>query len=233
MKKIAMLLALLVFSAGAEALERWVTCAKEGETCRFDGLRRVSYGAGQKWMYRSFENAAACNSAAFGGDPAPNVRKSCRYVVVPDPIGYLPAAPHWAECAKENQVCRFDGKRKIAFGTGSTWVMETFLKDIECTTAVFGDPAPGKAKACRVLTSASGGTNTPLPQERTEQSPKWIGCALEGKFCGFDGRRRVAFGKGNRWNYAFYEGGVACTVAKFGDPAPGLVKECRFDLNSR
>ena len=56
--------ALLAFSAGAEAADRWVACAKEGETCRFDGLRRVGYGFGQKWVYRSFENTAACNSGS-------------------------------------------------------------------------------------------------------------------------------------------------------------------------
>ena len=151
MNRMALLLALLAFTACAEAADRWVSCAKEGGTCRFDGLRRVGFGVGQKWMYRSFENVAACNAAAFGGDPAPNARKTCRFIVAPDPIGYLPASPHWAECAKEGQVCRLDGKRKVVFGTGSTWVVETFVKDIECTTGVFGDPAPGKVKACRVL----------------------------------------------------------------------------------
>lgn len=165
MKRTASLLVFLAFAACAQAADRWVSCATEGGTCRFDGLRRVGYCAGEKCAIRSFENVAACTAAAFGGDPAPKRPKSCRFIVAPDPIGYLPAAPHWVECAKENQVCRLDGKRKIAFGTGSTWVMETFVRDIRCDSNVFGDPAPGKAKACRMLMTASGGTDTPLPRE--------------------------------------------------------------------
>lgn len=225
--------ALLALAAGAEGAERWVGCAEEGGVCRFDGLRRVAFGAGNKWMYRSHENAATCNAASFGGDPAPNVRKRCRFLVAPDPIGYLPAPPHWVQCAKEGETCRVHGKLKVAYGVGSSWVADTFATNIECSNGVFGDPAPGKAKTCRVLASATGGTGTPLPAAPEALPAKWIGCATEGRFCAFDGRRRVAFGAGKRWNTGVFVNGVDCTREKFGDPAPGERKECRFDANSR
>jgi hypothetical protein len=228
-------LALPLLSPGAaSAVERWVGCAEEGATCRFDGVRRVAYGTGQKWSYRQFDGAAPCTSGAFGGDPAPNQRKRCRYLAAPDPIGYLPVPPHWVPCARTGEVCRIDGKRKVAYGTGNTWVAETFVSSFECSDGIFGDPAPGKAKECRVLMSATGGMATPVPAPPAASGkPHWVGCAVEGKRCGFEGRRRVAFGKGDRWNTGVFTNGVACTREHFGDPAPNVVKECRVDLASR
>jgi hypothetical protein len=232
---IVLFLALSLLSSGsALAVERWVICADEGSICRFDGVRRVAFGAGEKWTYRQFDGSTACTSAAFGGDPAPNRRKRCRYLGAPDPIGYLPAPPHWVTCARTGEVCRIEGKRKVAYGTGTTWVADTFVTSFQCGEGIFGDPAPGKAKECRVLMSSSGGMNTPLPQPPAASGkPNWIGCAVEGQHCAFEGRRRVSFGKGNRWNTGVFTNGVACTREKFGDPAPNVVKECRVDTASR
>ena len=150
MIRIKWVLFALALAAPNAWADTWVKCSEEGGTCRFEGVRRVGYGTDNKWTYRQYENSVACKSSAFGGDPAPGKRKRCRYLLVPDRIGYMPNAPQWAKCAQEGGVCRVDGKRKVVFGTDSRWHVESFVSSIECTTGVFGDPAPGKKKECRV-----------------------------------------------------------------------------------
>ena len=59
-------------------------------------------------------------------------------------------------------------------------------------------------------------------------SADWIPCAREGEYCKFEGRREVAYGAGKQWVSRYHDGGVKCTVDKFGkDPAVGIVKSCR------
>lgn len=57
----------------------WISCAAEEGVCRFQGTRNVSYGAGKQWRYRVATNGIRCTNAAFGGDPAVGVRKSCYF----------------------------------------------------------------------------------------------------------------------------------------------------------
>jgi hypothetical protein len=52
-------------------------CAVEGATCGFAGHRTVAYGARGAFVFRTFTNATACATAAFGLDPLPGVPKSC------------------------------------------------------------------------------------------------------------------------------------------------------------
>ncbi|WP_460493973.1 hypothetical protein [Dactylosporangium cerinum] len=52
-------------------------CSGEGGTCSFGGFRTVAYGAAGQYAYRSFTGGTACTAAAFGGDPAFGVVKSC------------------------------------------------------------------------------------------------------------------------------------------------------------
>ena len=137
----------LLVSGTALGAEHWVVCAPEGGACRFDGNRRVAYGVGTKWMYRNLEGSVQCNAAAFGGDPAPGKAKRCRFLAAPALIN---AIPNYTRCAQEGEVCRFNGTRKVAFGAGSKWVQDSFVNGISCTNGVFGDPAPGVKKECRI-----------------------------------------------------------------------------------
>jgi hypothetical protein len=60
----------------------------------------------------------------------------------------------------------------------------------------------------------------------------WIACAKEDGFCGFDGRREVAYGAGNKWVRKVFNNGVKCATDKFGsDPAPGVPKTCSVSSN--
>jgi hypothetical protein len=52
-------------------------------------------------------------------------------------------------------------------------------------------------------------------------------CAVEGATCAVADSRIVAYGAGDKWDYRWVTGSVACTVGAFGrDPAPGVAKKC-------
>lgn len=52
-------------------------CAAENGTCAVSGSRTVAFGANGVFGYRTFTADTPCTSAAFGGDPLPDVAKSC------------------------------------------------------------------------------------------------------------------------------------------------------------
>ena len=54
----------------------WRQCAGEGHVCRFDGERRVAFGAKGKWSYRIARGGVNCTVGSFG-DPIQGVVKSC------------------------------------------------------------------------------------------------------------------------------------------------------------
>ncbi len=58
---------------------KWVACAKDYSDCQFRGTRPVSYGSGNKWLYRVASNGIKCVPESFGRDPAPGVQKTCYY----------------------------------------------------------------------------------------------------------------------------------------------------------
>ncbi|MFF7197346.1 trehalase family glycosidase [Streptomyces sp. NPDC008079] len=54
------------------------TCSAENGSCAFTGRRTVAYGAAGDYLYATFTGGTPCTTAAFGGgDPIPNVAKSC------------------------------------------------------------------------------------------------------------------------------------------------------------
>ncbi len=56
----------------------------------------------------------------------------------------------------------------------------------------------------------------------------WIYCASENQFCSFAGTRIVRYGANGQYVYGFYTNGVSCSNAVFGDPIPGVVKQCHI-----
>lgn len=62
----------------AHVTPAWVRCANEGGVCKFNGERKVGYGAGARFKYRVFRNGARCTNETFG-DPAPGIAKACFY----------------------------------------------------------------------------------------------------------------------------------------------------------
>jgi hypothetical protein len=54
----------------------WTLCANEGERCKFDGLKKVKYGAGQRYRSQYSADGIDCSNSVFG-DPASGIVKHC------------------------------------------------------------------------------------------------------------------------------------------------------------
>lgn len=128
-------------------------------------------------------------------------------------IGLLGTAPAWAgewvQCAPENGECNFSGEQRVAYGIDGRWTYRNARDGIDCNNRVFGDPAPNQVKICMIYNP-------------------WVRCAAEGQPCRFQGNKEVVYGKNGTWTSGVYRDGVRCSNEVFGDPLPGVVKECRY-----
>ena len=123
----------------------------------------------------------------------------------------------WTFCAPEGGTCVVSGTRQVRFGGNGLFASKTVTGSVACTNAVFGDPAPGVPKRCE---SGTTSTSTPPP------TSSWSVCANEGGTCAFSGTQQVRYGASSLFAYKTLTGGTACTNAVFGDPAPGVAKQC-------
>jgi len=126
----------------------------------------------------------------------------------------------WIQCATEGGTCTFSGTQQIRFGDSVTGLYSTrnATGSIACNTATFGDPKPGTTKSCqrRINTGAVG----PFSLIGYTQ------CAGEGGTCTFSGTKQVVFGNSGWFMARTATGSIACNVATFGDPLPGIAKVC-------
>jgi transglutaminase-like putative cysteine protease/protocatechuate 3,4-dioxygenase beta subunit len=61
-----------------------------------------------------------------------------------------------------------------------------------------------------------------------EEVESWTYCANEDQFCVFDGMKTVRYGIDDTWTYQIKIDGTGCNNAVFGDPVPGIEKECYY-----
>jgi Bacterial alpha-L-rhamnosidase 6 hairpin glycosidase domain len=123
------------------APEQWTFCAAENGSCAISGTKRVRYGRDGKYAYRLADGSAgaiACTSAAFGGDPIPNVVKACHF-----------SDELFTSCAAEGATCSFSGTKEVRFGANGQWKTLTATGSALCNAATFGgDPLPNVVKTC-------------------------------------------------------------------------------------
>jgi parallel beta-helix repeat protein len=187
----------------------WTFCAGEGGTCSFTGTQQVRYGANGLYAYKTLSGSTACTNAVFG-DPAPGLPKQC------DTSASSTSTASWTVCANEGGTCSFTGTQQVRYGANGLYAYKTLTGSTACTNAVFGDPAPGVAKQCAI-------SATPIAPPSTDS---WSVCANEGGTCAFTGTQQVRYGGNSLYVYKTLTGGTACTNAVFGDPAPGVAKQC-------
>ena len=191
---------------GAELPAGFSWCAGEGGQCSFTGTRVVVYGAGT-YAYKTATSGTACTSAAFGGDPAVNLLKSCYVAPEGGPAGY-------ARCAAEDGTCAVPGYgRNVAYGANGAFNYRVTSGDTACTNAAFGDPIDGVVKAC-YLPPAGG------------PAGGWTQCAAEGGTCAAAKGQPIAYGAYGAFRYSTAAGDTACTNAVFGEPIFGESKAC-------
>ncbi|MBZ6075638.1 hypothetical protein [Microvirga puerhi] len=148
------------------------------------------------------------------------------------------AAQGLVPCAPEHGFCRVPYPTRVIYGVpGRQAVMDVAGRGIPCSNEAFGDPAPGIPKRCAYIARGyGGGFEEPAPRPRrdwhgwreaTYSEPAWRTCADENGFCGFRGQKRVRYGAHGRYAEGFYQGGVGCNNGTFGDPMPGVRKQCQ------
>jgi Bacterial alpha-L-rhamnosidase 6 hairpin glycosidase domain len=186
----------------------FTVCTTEAGQCSFTGTREVAYGAGAAFTYRLMTSTAACTSAAFGGDPAPNVLKSCYVAPAGGPTGYT-------LCAAENGTCTVPGAaRYVAYGANGAFSYRLATSSTSCSNSVFGDPAANVVKSC-YLPPVGG------------PSSDWTQCAAESGTCAVAAGQPVAYGAYGGFQYTVADGNLLCNSATLGgDPIAGEVKAC-------
>jgi parallel beta-helix repeat protein len=158
------------------------------------------------YAYKTLTGGTACTNTVFG-DPAPGIPKRC------DTGTTSTSSTSWTLCANEGGVCAFTGTKEVRYGANGLYAYKTLTGGTACTNAVFGDPVPGVAKKCD-----TGGTSS--------STSSWSVCATEGGVCSFSGTTEVRYGGNGLYAYKTLTSGTWCTNAVFGDPAPGVVKQC-------
>ncbi|HEV3170681.1 MAG TPA: chitinase [Actinocrinis sp.] len=192
--------------SGSQSLPgTWSQCAAENGTCAVSGASVIAYGAGGRFNYVNASGATSCSNAVFG-DPNSGVAKACYVESAP------PGTNVWAQCAGENGTCSFSGVMTVAYGANGSYNYAT-VGSVACSNSVFGDPAPGTAKACYVVGAPPSFTT-------------WTSCSAENGSCSFSGTHEVAYGANGQYFYGSFTDGTSCSNAVFGDPAFGTAKTC-------
>eukprot|EP00754_Rhynchopus_humris_P029260 Rhum_TRINITY_DN15203_c0_g1::Rhum_TRINITY_DN15203_c0_g1_i8::g.143615::m.143615 len=111
----------------------------------------------------------------------------------------------WVTCSVQDAVCECKGS--VRYGAMTSWSVHDDVRGpISCSRAEFDDPLFGVFKHC-------------------ECKEEWLPCASEDGACWCEGS--VRYGAAANWTVKNeVRGTIACTVAEFGDPAPGVTKAC-------
>lgn len=216
----------------------FIPCADKGGTCAgIEGRAgQVAFGAAGKYITTALPpGGIACKPSSFPTDPNPSAHESCFVPAEDNRSGgdggsWLPSV---GGCADEREKCTVAGTQEVAFGTGAHWIVKPVTSSVACDSSEEGfgaDPAPGKAKECRVLAGSP-------PGHAGNAGGPYQACAVQGEHCHVTGKVRLAFGarisdEERGWIYKDVDGdaypnGVPCTTSTFGkDPLPGEAEGC-------
>ncbi len=218
------------WAPAATAQQGWAVCASEGQTCQVTGDAMVRFGADGQYVFRNTQAPLLCSVDSFGADPLPKRRKQCEVSTTwrsesryrwwrdagQETVGAGRGgteAVSWRACATEGGVCEFAGNAKVRYGANGRYITLTGNQRLECSTRSFGsDPAPGARKTCEVEVTG----------------PTWVHCANEGDVCTMPGATQVRYGANGRYVERNADRSVGCNNAQFGDPSPGLAKQCEY-----
>lgn len=212
--------ALLMGAAPAQAQDDWAACATEGQLCRVNGETMVRFGADGHHVFRLLSDTQPCSIETFGSDPAPGRVKRCELSSGWRSDPRYRSWRHrgddgasWRFCAAEGGMCTAPGQTPMRFGIDGQWAARTVSGRVSCDVKTFGDPSPGRPKVCQLADPSSGG---------------WALCAGEGEVCRVPGSTTVRYGADGRYAERNTSQDIACNNAVFGDPVPGLAKQCEY-----
>ncbi len=196
----------------------YIYCAPQGGTCNFTGSANIAYGGSGGYAYLSAHAAQACTPGNFSGAPTTGLN-GCFY----QPSGSgAPAGPAgYIYCATGGGTCSFTGNAQVAYsvvGAPFGYLTGTYTNGIACTPGGLGLNAP--VTACFYSLSNGG-----LPAG----PPGFIYCATESGTCNFSQYSQIAYGANGNFRYVpSPAGSISCTDGAFGDPTPGVFKNCFY-----
>jgi hypothetical protein len=119
----------------------------------------------------------------------------------------------WTFLAAEWASFSLPAPQRVRYGANATWVERDLPAGAgQCTNAVFGDPLPGTPKRCEAQVSSPG---------------SWNFLANEWASFNLTSSQRVRYGANGTWVERTLPAGPGqCSNAVFGDPLPGIVKNC-------
>jgi glycerophosphoryl diester phosphodiesterase len=144
-----------------------IYCADEGQSCNWTEPVAGSFGVISAHGNYSADDTASgnhtppgyqCANSTFpNGDPAPNFKKACFYVVHEQYALFHTGPAGYSFCASElnSGACAFKGRGRIAFGRSGSFNYGVFSDGVSCDTAHFGDPIPNYTKDCWYQTTTA------------------------------------------------------------------------------
>ena len=161
-------------------------------------------------------------------------------------------------CAAEGQNCVFSGRQSVAYGANGKFRVRTLTGPVSCSNGIFGDPIQGVMKSCYLRVTATAPAPTPTPTPTPEPTPtpapeptptptptpapgtqiingqtfSSTACAGENRPCNFTGQKSVAYGASGQFNVRTATDYIQCSNGIFGDPAPGVVKNCYVSVDA-
>jgi len=144
------------------------------------------------------------------------------------------SAQRMQRCADEGEICRLPYPSEVVYGArGQTTSRFIDRRSVLCSNRVFGDPAPGRPKACYIARRGGGddyGDNDDDnygDDDYGQGRGRWVACAREGQYCDFRGRKQVRYGARGQYVQGVFRNGMDCSNDSFGqDPARGKHKTC-------
>lgn len=144
------------------------------------------------------------------------------------------SAQRLVPCASERGYCNPPYPTTVIYGAGRrTTSQQVGDRGIPCNNNAFGDPAPGRVKQCWYVARESSfgggggwGSGWGNNSGGWGDGSYWRLCAAERGFCNFRGTAVVRYGAQGRFSQRTGRNGLPCNNGVFGDPAPGLVKQC-------
>jgi hypothetical protein len=184
----------------------YTRCGAEGDTCTPNGTQVLAYGAGT-YSYQVITGPTSCSNDTFGGDPAPNLLKSCYLAPLGGPSGFT-------QCATKGGTCQVNGTEEVAFGLNGAYRFMPVSGSVACTDAAFGaDPLVNVVKNCYVSNGAPPGN--------------WTQCAAEKSTCNAAGVQPVVIGADGAYAQGVFGGPTTCTTDLVGsDPLYNTAKSC-------
>lgn len=98
-----------------------------------------------------------------------------------------------------------------------------------CGGAHDSDSASSDSAALAAVDSSATETTESAGTGRAQAlAVSWVWCAPEGGRCSYSGSREIRYGTATQNVVRVVNGGATCSNATFGDPAPGVSKQCWY-----